>query len=294
MEIADWLRGLGLGQYEAAFRENSVDLEILRKLTSEDLKDLGVASVGHRRRLLAAIEELSSTSLATSAVAGSVAAGVAEATSAERRHLTVMIVDLVGSTALAAQLDPEDMRDVLAAYHTCCAGLIASNGGFVAKYMGDGVLAYFGYPQAHEQDAENAVRAALAIVAAAPKLITAAGAPLHVRVGVATGIVVVGDLLGSGEAQERGVLHREPLFGNFQVQLGISQGALLQASPKVRPASRFRIVQHGLGDEAATQNPVLTASSGLTAPTSAPRSSRSTCRRPGPSANQGTCLRGRD
>ncbi len=210
MEIADWLRGLGLGQYEAAFRENSVDLEILRKLTSEDLKDLGVASVGHRRRLLAAIEELSSTSLATSAVAGSVAAGVAEATSAERRHLTVMIVDLVGSTALAAQLDPEDMRDVLAAYHTCCAGLIASNGGFVAKYMGDGVLAYFGYPQAHEQDAENAVRAALAIVAAAPKLITAAGAPLHVRVGVATGIVVVGDLLGSGEAQERGVVGDTP------------------------------------------------------------------------------------
>ncbi len=210
MEIGDWLRGLGLSQYEAAFRENSIDLEILRKLTSEDLKDLGVASVGHRRRLLAAIEELSSTGLATSAVAGSAAAGIAEATSAERRHLTVMIVDLVGSTALAARLDPEDMRDVLAAYHTCCAGLIASNGGFVARYMGDGVLAYFGYPQAHEQDAENAVRAALAIVAAAPKLNTAAGAPLHARVGVATGSVVVGDLLGSGEAQERDVVGDTP------------------------------------------------------------------------------------
>src|SRR5271165_641929 len=210
MEIAEWLRGLGLSQYEAAFRENSIDLEILRKLTSEDLKDLGVASVGHRRRLLAAIDELSSTGLASSPVAGSAAAGIAEATSAERRHLTVMIVDLVGSTALAARLDPEDMRDVLAAYHTCCAGLIASNGGFVAKYMGDGVLAYFGYPQAHEQDAENAVRAALAIVAAAPKLNTAAGAPLHARVGVATGNVVVGDLLGSGEAQERGVVGDTP------------------------------------------------------------------------------------
>ena len=210
MEIGDWLRGLGLSQYEAAFRENSIDLEILRKLTSEDLKDLGVASVGHRRRLLAAIEELSSTGLATSAVAGSAAAGIAEATSAERRHLTVMIVDLVGSTALAARIDPEDIRDVLAAYHTCCASLIASNGGFVAKYMGDGVLAYFGYPQAHEQDAENAVSAALAIVAAAPKLNTAAGAPLHVRVGVATGNVVVGDLLGSGEAQERGVVGDTP------------------------------------------------------------------------------------
>ena len=121
-----------------------------------------------------------------------------------------MFVDLVGSTALAARLDPEDIRDVFAAYHKCCAGLIASNGSFVAKYMGDGVLAYFGYPQAHEHDAENAVRAALAIVAAAPKLNTAAGSPLHVRVGVATGIVVVGDLLGSGEAQERGVVGDTP------------------------------------------------------------------------------------
>src|SRR5271166_3778449 len=239
MEIADWLRGLGLSHYEAAFRENSIDLEILRKLTSEDLKELGVVAVGHRRRLLAAIEELSSTDLATSAVAGSAAAGIAEATSAERRHLTVMIVDVVGSTALAARLDPEDMRDVLAAYHTCCAGLIASNGGFVAKYMGDGVLAYFGYPQAHEQDAENAVRAALAIVAAAPKLMTAAGAPLHVRVGVATGIVVVGDLLGSGEAQERGVVGDTP-----------NLAARLQSSPRARASfsaisSSFRISEPG-------------------------------------------------
>ncbi len=142
MEIGDWLRGLGLGQYEAAFRENSIDLEVLRKLTAEDLKDLGVVSVGHRRKLLAAIEELSSAGVATSAVARSAAAaGIGEATAAGRRHLTVMIVDLVGSTALAERLDPEDMRDVFAAYHKCCAGLIASNGGFVAKYMGDGVLA---------------------------------------------------------------------------------------------------------------------------------------------------------
>ena len=163
--------------------------------------------MGHRRRLLAAIEQLSGASVATSASARS---GITEATAAERRHITVMIVDLVDSTALAARLDPEDMREILAAYHTCCASLIASNGGFVAKHMGDGVLAYFGYPQAHEQDAENAVRAALAIVAAAPKLMTAAGAPLHIRVGIATGIVVVGDLLGSGEAQERGVVGDTP------------------------------------------------------------------------------------
>jgi class 3 adenylate cyclase len=129
---------------------------------------------------------------------------------AERRQLTVMFCDLVGSTAMSARLDPEDLRGIIAAYHQCCASLIERNGGFVAKYMGDGVLAYFGYPQAHEHDAERAVRAGLAIVEAAPKLQTAAGAPLHVRVGIATGIVVVGDLLGSGEAQERGVVGDTP------------------------------------------------------------------------------------
>ena len=121
-----------------------------------------------------------------------------------------MFCDLVGSTAMSARLDPEDMRGIIAAYHNCCATLIASNGGFVAKYMGDGVLAYFGYPRAHEHDAERAVRAGLAIVESAPKLGTSAGGPLHVRVGIATGIVVVGDLLGSGEAQERGVVGETP------------------------------------------------------------------------------------
>ena len=210
MDIGDWLRGLGLSQYEGAFRENSIDFEVLPKLTSEDLRELGVVSVGHRRRLLAAIEELSRTGVATSAVAWPAGPGVAESAAAERRHLTVMFIDLVGSTALSARLDPEDMRGVIAAYHKCCATLIERSGGFVAKYMGDGVLAYFGYPHAHEQDAEQAVRAGLAIVEVAPKLETAAGAPLHVRVGVATGIVVAGDLLGSGEAQERGIVGETP------------------------------------------------------------------------------------
>ena len=121
-----------------------------------------------------------------------------------------MFCDLVGSTALSARLDPEDMREIIGAYHRCCATLIERSGGFVAKYMGDGVLAYFGYPQAHEHDAERAVRAGLAIVEAAPKLVTAAGSPLHVRVGIATGLVVVGDLIGSGEAQERGVVGETP------------------------------------------------------------------------------------
>jgi len=209
MDIGGWLRGLGLGQYEAAFRENEIDPEVLPKLTSEDLREIGVVVIGHRRKLLAAIGELTAASAPALAIAEpppSTPAGDA----AERRQLTVMFCDLVGSTAMSARLDPEDMHGIIGAYHKCCGGLIASNGGFVAKYMGDGVLAYFGYPQAHEDDAERAVQAGLSIVEAAPKLETAAGSPLHVRVGIATGIVVVGDLLGSGEAQERGIVGDTP------------------------------------------------------------------------------------
>ena len=129
---------------------------------------------------------------------------------AERRQLTVMFCDLVGSTALSARLDPEDLRGIIGAYHRCCANLVERNGGFVAQYMGDGVLSYFGYPHAHEHDAERAVQAGLAIVEAAPKLETEARCSLHVRVGIATGLVVVGDLIGTGEAQERGVVGDTP------------------------------------------------------------------------------------
>ena len=209
MDVGAWLRNLGLGQYEAAFRENEIDAEVLPDLTDADFEKLGVL-MGHRKRLLKAIAGLSSADRER-APGQPVAKIEPPATDvAERRQLTVMFCDLVGSTALAARLDPEDMREIIAAYHKCCATLIARNGGFVAKYMGDGVLAYFGYPQAHEHDAERAVRAGLAIVEAAPKLETAAGGPLHVRVGIATGIVVVGDLLGSGESQERGVVGDTP------------------------------------------------------------------------------------
>ncbi len=123
---------------------------------------------------------------------------------AERRQLTVMFCDLVGSTALSARLDPEDLRAVIGAYHRCVAKVIGRGGGFVAKYMGDGVLAYFGYPRADEHDAERAVRTALKLVEKVAGLDTVAVAPLQVRVGIATGLVVVGDLIGQGEAQERG------------------------------------------------------------------------------------------
>ena len=176
-------------------------------MTEVDLEKFGVP-FGHRKRLLKAIAGLSIPAGEPRAPAPTILASPADA--AERRQLTVMFCDLVGSTAMSLRLDPEDMRGIIGAYHKCCATLIVSNGGFVAKYMGDGVLAYFGYPQAHEHEAERAVRAGLAIVEAAPKLETAAGAPLHVRVGIATGIGVVGDLLGSGEAQESGVVGDTP------------------------------------------------------------------------------------
>jgi class 3 adenylate cyclase/tetratricopeptide (TPR) repeat protein len=211
MDVGGWLRGLGLGQYEAAFRDNKIDADLLPRLTGDDLKDIGVSALGDRLRLLdaiAALADANPTDLPASPPKPAPPKGTE--VSAERRQLTVMFCDLVGSTAMSARLDPEDMREIIAAYHKCCASLIERGGGFVAKFMGDGVLGYFGYPQAHEHDAERAVRAGLAIVEAAPKLETTASAPLHVRVGIATGVVVVGDLLGSGEAQERGIVGDTP------------------------------------------------------------------------------------
>jgi class 3 adenylate cyclase len=186
---------------------------VLPELTADDLISIGVTSVGHRRKLLAAIAALGAEAtrdLAQPAASATSTPISPLTTDAERRQLTVMFCDLVGSTALSARLDPEDLREVVGAYHRCCADLITEAGGFVAKYMGDGVLAYFGYPLAHEHDAEHAVQAGLSLVEAAPKLTTAAGVPLQVRVGIATGLVVVGDLIGAGAAQEQAVVGETP------------------------------------------------------------------------------------
>ena len=207
MDVGGWLRSLGLSQYETLFRQNDIDAEVLSELTDGDLEKFGV-SFGHRKRLLKAIASLGSTEAAAKPANPVPLQTFPDV--AERRQLTVMFCDLVGSTAMSARLDPEDMREVVGSYHRLCADLIAKAGGFVAKYMGDGVLAYFGYPQAHEHDAERAVQAGLALAEAMPKLKTAAGVPLQVRVGIATGLVVVGDLIGSGEAQERGIVGETP------------------------------------------------------------------------------------
>ena len=212
MDVVVWLRSLGLEKYEAAFRENDIDETVLPSLTAEDLKDLGVSIVGHRRKLLDAIGALRtdtsapgpSNDLKTTASAPS----PSHEDRAERRQVTVMFSDFVGSTALSARTDPEDLREVISAYQKCVVDTAQRSGGFVAQFMGDEALVYFGYPQAQEDDAERALRAGLELVAAVGAL--KSHAPLQTRVGIATGLVVVGDLIGSGASQEQAIVGETP------------------------------------------------------------------------------------
>ena len=210
MDLGGWLRSLGLERYETAFRENEIDERVLPNLTQEDLKEIGVGPVGHRRTILEAIAALRSdvSGKGHSAEAFASEKTVSTEDRAERRQVTVMFSDLVGSTALSARLDPEDLREVITAYQKCVTLTVRHFGGFVAKYMGDGVLVYFGYPEAHEDDAERAVRAGLELVAAVGAVKT--HAVLQTRVGIATGLVIVGDLIGSGASQEQAIVGETP------------------------------------------------------------------------------------
>jgi class 3 adenylate cyclase/tetratricopeptide (TPR) repeat protein len=202
--IAEWLASIGLAEYSQRFAENGIDLSVLPDLTDQDWEKLGVL-LGHRRKMLRSIAELRAAGLTEP-----LEAKVGPRGDAERRQLTVMFCDLVGSSALSARLDPEDLRRVIGAYHTCIAEVIGTYRGTIARYMGDGVLAYFGYPQAHEDDAVQATRAALALVDAVTALQTDFGAGLQVRIGIATGTVVVGELVGEGAAQEQAVIGETP------------------------------------------------------------------------------------
>ena len=214
-QIAGWLDNLGMSEYAERFAENKIDVSVLRYLTDQDLKDMGVA-LGHRRKILAGIAELAG---ATPAGVPVLAVEPKTRDSAERRQVTVLFSDLVGSTSLSARMDPEDLREVLSTYQKCVAETVQRFAGFVAKYMGDGVLVYFGYPQAHEDDAERAVRAGLELIQAVGAL--KSSAPLQTRVGIATGLVVVGDLIGTGSAQEQAVVGETP---NLAARLqGIAQ-----------------------------------------------------------------------
>jgi class 3 adenylate cyclase len=207
--VGEWLASLGLSEYADRFAEHRIDFSILQDLTDKDLKEeLVIVLLGDRRRLLRAIAKLAGTASATPQfAAGSEPSPRDEA---ERRHLTMMICDLVGSTALSTRLDPEDLRVVIDAYHAACARITRTYDGFLAEFRGDGILAYFGYPLAHEDDAERTVRAGLDIIAAVGRLETRAGEPLAVRIGIATGVVVIGDLSREGALGEHAVVGDTP------------------------------------------------------------------------------------
>lgn len=243
MEIGAWLDDLGLGQYKQAFRENHIDGSLLDRLTAEDLSAIGVASVGHRRRLLDAIAA-QSTGAGSLAVVEAAAPASAQV-QPERRQLTIMFVDLVGSTARSARLDPEEMSDLLRGYQNAVAGEIARYEGHIAKFMGDGVLAYFGWPRAHEDEAERAVRAALATVEAVKRLPIPDNEPLAIRIGIATGLVVVGELIGEGAASEEVVVGDTPNLAARLQALAEPNGIVLGAATRRLLGQHFTLKRLG-------------------------------------------------
>jgi class 3 adenylate cyclase len=235
VNITAWLGDLGLARYAAAFQANDIDLDILRELTEADLVQLGVQSVGHRRKLAVAIAALRVDAM--SAGAGS---------RAERRQMTVMFCDLVGFTALSNLIDPEDLRAVLNQYHAVVLDQVRHHDGLIAKFMGDGVLIYFGYPHAHEDDPERAVRAGLGILAGLKAMQLLSG-PLQARIGLATGRVVVGDLIGEGAAQEQSVVGETPnLAARLQAIAAPNQMVIASATRRML-GDEFRL--HDLGEQ---------------------------------------------
>jgi class 3 adenylate cyclase len=242
-DIASWLTSLGLDKYVRLFTENEIDLDALRHLSEDDLKELGLP-VGPRRKVLAAIAGLvdESRSQSSSPV---IPLPVPPRSEAERRQLTVMFIDLVGSTQLSQRFDPEEMRDILRAYQSTVSAEIIRYEGHVAKLMGDGVLAYFGWPRAHEDDAERAVRAGLAAMAATAILTTPGGEPLAARVAIATGLVVVGDLIGEGAAQEELVVGETPNLASRLQNLAEPNSVVAADSTRRLVAGLFDMVDLG-------------------------------------------------
>jgi class 3 adenylate cyclase len=248
VDIATWLHGLGMQRYEQAFRDNAIDAAVLTDLTAEDLKDLGVNLVGHRRRLLAAIAALRSEGGPRRRDADEVDPA------AERRQITVMFCDVVDSTALSTRLDPEDLREVLGAYRECVAATIGRYEGFVARYMGDGVLAFFGYPQAHEDDAERAVRAGLAQIEATRQLQTPER--LEIRIGIATGLVVIEGLPGIGHSEEWDVAGETPNLAARIQTLALPNTVVIDPRTRRLLANLFEYREFGAVQLKGFDNPV--------------------------------------
>jgi len=243
-DIAEWLTSIGLGEYAQRFAENRIDASVLRDLTNQDLEKIGIP-LGHRKKMLRAIAELSG-------VTPQAVTGPNRQDPAERRHLTVMICDLVGSTALSARLDPEDMRAVIDAYHAACARITRTYDGFLAEFRGDGILAYFGYPIAHEDDAERTVRAGLDIIAAVARLETRAAEPIAVRSGIATGVVVVGE----GELREHAVVGDTPNLAARLQALAEPGTIVVAASTRRLLGDLFRLCDLGSHEVKGIAEPV--------------------------------------
>jgi class 3 adenylate cyclase len=249
--IAEWLASIGLSEYTQRFADNAIDLSVVRDLTDQDLEDLGVL-LGHRRKILRAITELDGTAPPTTERA--IESGLRE--ERERRHLTVMICDLVGSTALSARLDPEDMRVVVDAYHAACARIVQAYDGFLGDFRGDGILAYFGYPRAHEDDAERTVRAGLDIIDAVAQLETHAAEPLAVRIGIATGLVVIGDLSREGALREHAMVGETPNLAGRLQSLAEPGTIVVAASTRRLLGDLFRLRDLGRHEVKSIAEPV--------------------------------------
>jgi class 3 adenylate cyclase len=253
-QIADWLQKLGLVQYAQRFAENDIDFAILRDLTDQDLEKIGVASLGHRRQLLRAITGLKGGETGTPEPATEHVAPITPHDTAERRQVTVMFSDLVGSTALSARMDPEDLREVISAYQKYVAETVQRFGGFVAKFMGDGVLIYFGFPQAHEDDAERGVRAGLELVVAVSDLKT--HAVLQTRVGIATGLVAVGDMIGSGASQEQAIVGETPNLAARLQSIAEPNAVVIAESTRKLVGNLFELEDLGAQDLKGIAGPV--------------------------------------
>ena len=255
MNLGLWLRSLGLEQYEATFREHAIDSDVLSELSEGDLEKIGIP-LGDRKRLIKAIRALVANAPAEF-IASEISANAQTGDgTAERRHLTVMICDLVGSTALSARFDPEDMRAVIDAYHAACARIVPTYDGFLAEFRGDGILAYFGYPRAHEDDAERTVRAGLDIIAAVAALKTRAAEPLAVRIGIATGLVIVGNLSGKGALREHAVVGDTPNLAARLLDLAESGSIVVAASTRRLLGDLFRLRELGPQDVKGFSEPV--------------------------------------
>jgi class 3 adenylate cyclase/tetratricopeptide (TPR) repeat protein len=243
-EVTNWLQALGLDQYAVAFEENELELDQLIDLDDADLKDLGITIMGHRKKLFRAIEAMAS--LQPDKTGGVISSSTEQpfatpASEAERRQLTVMFCDLVGSTELSQQFDPEDLQNLIAAYQAACNKAIQSFDGYVARYMGDGMLVYFGYPVAHEDDAERAVRSGLAIIEEVASLDLSYDVQLAVRVGIATGLVVAGDIIGEGASEEHSVLGETPNLAARLQGIAPAGGVIIAESTRRLVEGRVKV-----------------------------------------------------